>query len=93
MTIDELVSKAGTSVKSFATLSTDDFFARTSTMDKYNSSLMDRTQYFYETLNRYYSNIMNFLLRFDHYLEMLVWNAELVQQVVSGHLIDYSHHF
>ena len=36
---------------------------------------------------------MRYLMRFDHYLEMLVLNAELLQKVIPGQLIDYSQHF
>ena len=94
--LDDLVSKVGTSVKSFATLSTDEIFCE-NVSNGYNSSVMlfskERTRHLYDILNRYYSHVMKFLMRFDHYLEMLVWNAELVQQVVPGHLIDYSQHF
>lgn len=79
--IDELVSKVGTSVKSFATLSTENIFCE-NVNNGYNSSVMlfhkDRARHLYETLDRYYNHVMKFLMRFDHYLEMLVWNAELV---------------
>ena len=94
--LDDLVSKVGTSVKSFATLSTNDIFCE-NVNNGYNSSVMlfhkERTRHLYEILERYYEHIMKYLMRFDHYLEMLVVNAELVQEVVPGQLIDYSQHF
>ena len=79
--LDELVSKVGTSVKSFATLSTDEIFCE-NVQNGYNSSVMlfhkERTRQLYEVLRSYYSHVMKYLMRFDHYLEMLVQNAELV---------------
>ena len=85
--IDELVSKVGSSVKSFATLSTDEIFCE-NVNNGYNSSVMlfhkERTRHLYQTLESYYSHIMKYLMRFDHYLEMLVQDAELVQKVVPG---------
>ena len=53
----------------------------------------ERTRHLYDVLQRYYEHIMKYLMRFDHYLEMLVRNAELVQEIVPGQLIDYSQHF
>ena len=35
-------------------------------------------QVLYQTLYSYYDHIMKYLMRFDHYLEMIVWNANLV---------------
>lgn len=79
--LDDLVSKVGTSVKSFATLSTDEIFCE-NVQNGYNSSVMlfhkERTRHLYEVLRSYYSHVMKYLMRFDHYLEMLVQNAELV---------------
>jgi hypothetical protein len=60
----------------------------------YNSSVMlfhkKATEHLYEILVRYYKYILKYLMRFDHYLEMLVHNAQIVQQVVPNQLIDYS---
>ena len=51
--LDELVSKVGTSVKSFATLSTDEIFCE-NVNNGYNSSVMlfhkERTRHLYEIL-------------------------------------------
>ena len=91
--LDDLVAKVGTSVKSFATLSTNDIFCE-NVNNGYNSSVMlfhkERTKHLYDILECYYEHIMKYLMRFDHYLEMLVKNAEIVQEVVPGQLIDYS---
>ena len=35
-------------------------------------------EYGEDTLHKYYSHVMKFLMRFDHYLEMLVWNADIL---------------
>ena len=79
--LDDLVSKIGSSVKSFATLSTDEIFCE-NVANGYNSSVMlfhkERTRHLYDVLFRYYKDIMKYLMRFDHYLEMNVYNAELV---------------
>lgn len=50
----------------------------------------DRVRHLYETLSKYYEHIMKYLMRFDHYLEMLVQNAELIQKIVPGQIVDYS---
>ena len=79
--LDYLINLIGTSIKSFATLSTDEIFCE-NVNNGYNSSVMifhkEKTRHLYDTLERYYSHIMKYLMRFDHYLEMLVRNAELV---------------
>ena len=85
--LDSLVHSIGTKVKSFCTLSTDEIFCE-NVSNGYNSSVMlfhkDRLQHLYDTLDAYYEHIMHYLMRFDHYLEMLVLNAELLQKVIPG---------
>jgi len=65
----------------FATLSTDEIFCETAEIG-YNSSIMlfkvDQVEHLYQTLARYYDVMLKFLMRFDHYLEMLVWEAGLL---------------
>ena len=46
----------------------------------------------YETLFAYYDHVMKFMMRFDHYLEMLVWNADIVQDLCPGVVLDYTQH-
>jgi hypothetical protein len=85
--LNELVSlhksKTGEVDPSFvmATLSTDEIFCE-NVSDGYNSSVMlfrtDRCYHLYRTLVKYYEHMLKYLMRFDHYLEMLVWNAVLV---------------
>lgn len=31
-------------------------------------------------------------MRFDHYLEMLVWNADIVQDLCKDQVLDYTMH-
>ena len=38
----------------------------------------------YETIVLYYSHLLKYLMRFDHYLEMMVWDATLVQKELPG---------
>jgi hypothetical protein len=47
----------------------------------------------YATLVKYYNHLMKVLMRFDHYLEMLVHNALIVQDRLPGQVVDYSSHF
>ena len=79
--LDDLIGKIGSSIKTFATLSTDDIFCE-NVANGYNSSVMifhrERLGHLYNVLSNYYAHIMKYLMRFDHYLEMLVRNAELV---------------
>ena len=65
----------------FATLSTDEIFCETAEIG-YNSSIMlfkvQHVEHLYKTLASYYDVMLKFLMRFDHYLEMLVWEAGLL---------------
>ena len=76
--LDDLVQLIGNKVTSFSTLSTDEIFCE-NVDNGYNSSVMlfqkDRTKHLYEILDRYYEYLLKYLMRFDHYLEMLVLNA------------------
>jgi len=35
---------------------------------------------------------MKYLMRFDHYLEMLIWNADVCQVLCPGHVLDYTNY-
>lgn len=52
--------------------------------------LVSQVQVLYETLFAYYDHVMKFMMRFDHYLEMLVWNADIVQEICPGLVLDYT---
>ena len=75
--IDELCSYKGP----FAVMSTNDIFCE-SASDGYNSSIVlfhsNFAKILYDTLYKYYDYMLKFLMRFDHYLEMLIWNADYV---------------
>lgn len=94
--LDDLVQTIGSKCLSFATLTTEEIFCE-NVDNGYNSSVMlfnaDLCGHLYEILSDYYPYIMQYLMRFDHYLEMLVQNAQIVQKMVPGQLIDYSYCF
>lgn len=81
---------------SFATLTVNEIHCETAE-EGYNSSIMlfrvQCVEHLYETLSTYYQVLVKFLMRFDHYLEMLVWDAGLVQELCPGELLDYCTHF
>lgn len=99
-TLDELITRFD---GRFATLTTNDIFCE-QTQDGYNSSIMvfsaERTkgtvtsqvQVLYETLAKYYDHVLKFLMRFDHYLEMLVQNCDILQDMCPGQILDYTTH-
>ena len=76
--LDGIASMAGGQVKAFATLTTAEIFCE-NVDNGYNSSVMlfDRlkTQHLFQVLDRYYDYLLKYLMRFDHYLEMLVHDA------------------
>ena len=75
--LDELLAYRGV----FATMSTNDIFCETAA-DGYNSSIMAFDSSFgaaiYATLKRYFKYVLKFIIRFDHFLEMMVEQAEIV---------------
>ena len=46
----------------------------------------------YDTLDLYYESILKFLMRFDHYLEMIVQDADIVQNLCPDEVLDYTTH-
>jgi hypothetical protein len=83
---------AGDGFNSFATLTVDEIHCEIAT-EGYNSSIMlfrvECVEHLYNTLVSYYEVLVRFLMRFDHYLEMLVWDAGLIQKLCPGDLLDY----
>ena len=51
-----------------------------------------QVQHLFDTLEKYNTAVVKFLMRFDHYLEMLVFNADLVQEMLPGQVLDYMEH-
>lgn len=68
-------------VKRFATLSTDEIFCE-NVQGGYNSSIMvfdsRAMDVIYQTLFAYYDHLLKYLMRFDHFLEMMVWDCTIV---------------
>ena len=79
--LDEITNCMTAEDFTFATLSTDEIFCETAEKG-YNSSVMLfkvlHVEHLYTTLALYYEVMLKFLMRFDHYLEMLVWDAGLL---------------
>lgn len=69
----------------FTTMSTNDIFCEQA-QDGYNSSIMlftlkdekTQVQLLYDVLAQYYGDLTQYLMRFDHYLEMLVHNSDFI---------------
>jgi hypothetical protein len=91
--LDDLVQMP---VRRFATLATDEIFCE-NVEGGYNSSIMifqaDAMSVLYETISSYYEHLLKFLMRFDHFLEMLVHNATLCQKERPGQILDYMQTF
>jgi hypothetical protein len=85
--LDNLGHLMATEHFTFATLTTEEIFCET-VADGYNSSIMlfrvKHVEHLYQTLKTYYDVLLRFLMRFDHYLEMLVWDSGLIQKLVPG---------
>ena len=68
-------------IRRFATLSTDEIYCE-NVEGGYNSSIMvfnaGSMSLLYDTLVKYHDHLLKYLMRFDHFLEMLVWDATLV---------------
>jgi hypothetical protein len=91
--LDDLVRMP---VKRLATLSTDEIFCE-NVQGGYNSSIMifdsKALVVIYNTLAAYYDHLLRYLMRFDHFLEMLVWDASIIQKSLPGQVIDYMQTF
>lgn len=87
-----LDSLAQMPVKRFATLSTDEIFCE-NVQGGYNSSVMifssTDMEALYRALVDYYDHLLKYLMRFDHFLEMMCWDATLVQKDLPGQVLDY----
>ena len=46
----------------------------------------------YDTLEKYYEHVLKYLMRFDHYLEMLVQSADVLQDLCKDQILDYMSH-
>ncbi len=82
--LDEL---ANMEIQHLATMSTDDIFCE-NVQGGYNSSIMIFSAAsmlsLYKTLVTYYSHLVKYLMRFDHFLEMTCWDATIIQNELKG---------
>jgi tetratricopeptide (TPR) repeat protein len=76
----------------FATLSTKDLHCELA-QEGYNSSIIVYSpplfQEICDFLKNYYSEVTKVLVRFDYYLEMMIKNSALLQDVFPNKIVDY----
>lgn len=77
----------------FATLRTGDLACEKNHKDGYNSSVMiwqgDHLKPVYTSLKDNFDVITKFIVRFDFWLEMTIANADYVQALYPGKVIDF----
>lgn len=77
----------------FATLRTGDLQCEKNHKDGYNSSVMiwqgDLLKPVYDALKENFEVINKFIVRFDFWLEMTINNADFVQKLYPGKVIDF----
>lgn len=87
--LDEMFEYEG----QFATLRTGDLACEKNHKEGYNSSVMiwkDNTlQPIYEALKDNFENINKGIVRFDFWLEMTIHNADYVQALYPGQVVDF----
>ncbi len=68
-------------------MTTDDIFCE-NVQGGYNSSIMifnsSSMVVLYDTVSSYYDHLIKFLMRFDHFLEMMCWDATIIQKALPG---------
>ena len=76
----------------FAVMGTSDLQCEKA-KDGYNTSIIawhsDFGKEIYLALKKYYSQALKFICRFDFWTEMMVKNADTVQELFPGHFLDY----
>ncbi len=87
--LDNLVKYTG----DFALLSTDEIYCETAKEEGYNSSIMlfpaSIGDYLHAVLMEWKTWLLRYIVRFDHFLEMMVGGAHFVQKVFPGEVADY----
>ncbi len=78
----------------FALLRTDELHCETLNKQGYNSSILlwrdDHFEPIYSCLKACYHELNQYIYRFDYWLEMLVRDAEFVQELFPGQVLDYT---
>jgi hypothetical protein len=88
--LEEIASYEG----AFATLSTDGM-ANEQRVRGYNSSIViwnvDRVgSFLYDSLEAYKTHVFKFIYKLDHWLEMMVENADLLDQLYPGQILEFA---
>ena len=87
--LDEMFNYNG----EFAILRTGDLVCEKNHKDGYNSSVMiwndDILEPVYTALKSNFENINKFIVRFDFWLEMTIKNADFLQEVYPGQVVDF----
>lgn len=87
--LDKLFSYEG----QFTTLRTGDLACEKNHKDGYNSSVMiwqgDHLRPVYEALKDNFESVTKFIARFDFWLEMTINNADYIQKLYPGVVIDF----
>ena len=77
----------------FALMKTDDIQCEGS-HNGYNSSIILYRKNFgrkiYDIMDKYENELTNQIIRFDHYLEFIVKNADFTQDIFIGKILDYN---
>ena len=76
----------------FATMSTKDLHCEVA-QEGYNSSIIVYSPKVFgvvcDFLSSYYSEVTKVMVRFDYYLEMMIKNAALLQEIFPNKIVDY----
>ena len=87
--LDRLFGYGGT----FATLRSGDLACEKNHKEGYNSSVMiwqdDQLAPVYQALKDNFEGVSKFIVRFDFWLEMTIENADYIQQLFPGKVIDF----
>ena len=87
--LDSLFSYGG----DFSILRTGDLQCEKNHKDGYNSSVMiwndDILEPIYHALKTNFENINKFIVRFDFWLEMTINNADYLQNIYPGQIVDF----
>lgn len=90
--IDDLFSYEG----AFGILKTDEFECEKKNKSGYNSSIIiwnnNKVEAIYLELKKNFESITKYIVRFDFWLEMMVKNADFLQDIYPNQILDYLSH-